>query len=103
MAAAAGITRSMANIRYTGMEGGGDIYMIGNAPTALYEILSLVDEGKINPSLVIGVPVGFVGAAESKEALMETDIPYISTRGRKGGSTVAVAIMNALLYMFQGN
>lgn len=102
MAAAAGITRSMANIRYAAAESGsGGIYIIGNAPTALLEILNLADENRLNPSLVIGVPVGFVGAAESKEELLERNIPYISTRGRKGGSTVAVAILNAILYMLR--
>ncbi len=101
IAAAAGITRSMANIRYAARENSSDIYIIGNAPTALLEILNMAEEGKLNPSLVIGVPVGFVGAAESKDELMARNVPYISTRGRKGGSTVAVAIMNAILYMLQ--
>jgi precorrin-8X/cobalt-precorrin-8 methylmutase len=94
-----GITRSMANIRVSARYNRAGIYLIGNAPTALYEVLNLVEAGTICPALVIGVPVGFVGAAESKEELMKTGLPYISTRGRKGGSTVAVAILHALVYM----
>lgn len=72
------------------------IFAIGNAPTALYTLLERVKEGYPKPNLIIGVPVGFVGAAESKEELKKYDIPYILTSGRKGGSTVAVAIINAL-------
>jgi precorrin-8X/cobalt-precorrin-8 methylmutase len=71
--------------------------VIGNAPTALYEVIDLANEG-IHPALIIGVPVGFVGAAESKDALTQmTIVPWITTLGRKGGSPVAVAIVNALL------
>lgn len=72
------------------------IFAIGNAPTALYTLLEKVEEGCPKPDLIIGVPVGFVGAAESKEELKKHNIPYILTSGRKGGSTVAVAIINAL-------
>ena len=79
-----------------------DIFVIGNAPTALYRILELVREGKLNPRFVVGVPVGFVGAAESKEYLREFEIPQISTIGTKGGSNVAASIINALLYMVVG-
>lgn len=79
-----------------------DVFVIGNAPTALYRILELVKEGKLNPKFVVGVPVGFVGAAESKEYLREFDIPSISTVGYKGGSNVAASIINALLYMVVG-
>lgn len=79
-----------------------DIFVIGNAPTALFRILELVKEGKINPKFVVGVPVGFVGAAESKEYLREFEIPSISTVGNKGGSNVAASIINALLYMVVG-
>jgi precorrin-8X/cobalt-precorrin-8 methylmutase len=75
----------------------GSIVTIGNAPTALYEVLHFMEEG-IQPALVIGVPVGFVGAVESKAALMQSATAHsIVTVGRKGGSTVAVAIVNALL------
>lgn len=75
------------------------IFAIGNAPTALVRLYELIQEGKIRPELIIGVPVGFVNVVQSKELIMETDIPYIIARGRKGGSNVAAAICNALLYM----
>ncbi|WFA10259.1 precorrin-8X methylmutase [Tissierella sp. Yu-01] len=84
------------------VEEGIDIFVIGNAPTALYRVLELVKEGKLVPKFVVGVPVGFVGAAESKEYLREFDIPAISTVGNKGGSNVAASIINALLYMVVG-
>ena len=71
---------------------------VGNAPTALVRLDELVKEGKIKPELVIGVPVGFVNVVESKEIIMKTGIPYIVARGRKGGSNVAAAICNALIY-----
>jgi precorrin-8X/cobalt-precorrin-8 methylmutase len=75
------------------------IVAIGNAPTALLEIIKMIKAGQATPALVIGVPVGFVDAEESKEELMKLDMPYISIKGKKGGSTVAVAIVNALLIM----
>lgn len=84
------------------VEDGVDIFVVGNAPTALFRILELYKEGKINPKFIIGVPVGFVGAAESKEYLREFDIPQITTVGYKGGSNVAASIVNALLYMVVG-
>lgn len=99
-AAKEGITRSMAAMRHAARLFPQGIYVIGNAPTALFELLRLVQAGLLRPALVIGVPVGFVGAAESKEALMQTNLPYITIRGRKGGSTVAVAIVNALLKLY---
>ena len=92
-----GLTRSMINIRRAAEKYPQAVYAIGNAPTALYELLRLIEAKQANPALVIGVPVGFVEAAESKEALLESDIPHIVTRGRKGGSTVAVAMINALM------
>ncbi len=98
-AAANGLTRSMVNIRRAVEKYPRAIFAIGNAPTALYELLRLVGEQKAAPALVIGVPVGFVEAEESKEELIKSKLPYISVRGRKGGSTVAVAIINALLRM----
>lgn len=76
-----------------------DMFVIGNAPTALFRILELYKEGKVNPKFIVGVPVGFVGAAESKEYLREFNIPSITTVGNKGGSNVAASIINALLYM----
>lgn len=84
------------------IEEGIDIFVIGNAPTALFRILELAKEGKVNPKFIVGVPVGFVGAAESKDYLREFDIPAISTIGYKGGSNVAASIINALLYMVVG-
>ena len=77
----------------------GAIVAIGNAPTALLELVRLFHEENARPALVIGVPVGFVSAAESKEAILETDIPAIVARGRKGGSPIAVAILHALLLL----
>lgn len=96
-----GITRSMAAVEMAA-EKGCDIFVVGNAPTALFRIGELIKEGKISPSLIVGVPVGFVGAAESKEYIREFDIPSISTIGTKGGSNVAAAVINALLYMAVG-
>ena len=75
------------------------IFAIGNAPTALIHIYEMISEGRVDPKLVIGVPVGFVNVVQSKELIMTADVPYIVARGRKGGSNVAAAICNALLYM----
>lgn len=75
------------------------IFAIGNAPTALVRLYELIEEGKINPALIIGVPVGFVNVVQSKELIMKTDAPYIVAKGRKGGSNIAACICNALLYM----
>lgn len=77
----------------------GAIVAVGNAPTALLETTRMVQEGGARPALVIGVPVGFVSAAESKEAALRMPTPYIVARGRKGGSTIAVAIIHALLLL----
>ena len=84
------------------VEEGIDAFVIGNAPTALFRIIELAKEGKVNPRFIVGVPVGFVGAAESKEHLREFDYSAISTVGNKGGSNVAASIINALLYMVVG-
>lgn len=95
-----GITRSMVAMRKFGKKLDGQIVAIGNAPTALFELLKLMDEQGIRPALIIGVPVGFVGAAESKDALIQhSPVPYVAVKGNKGGSTVAVSVCNALLYM----
>lgn len=75
------------------------IFAIGNAPTALVRLYELIEEGKLNPELIIGVPVGFVNVVQSKELIMEADVPYIVAKGRKGGSNIAACICNALLYM----
>ena len=75
------------------------IFAVGNAPTALVRLYELIQEGKIHPKLIIGVPVGFVNVVPSKELIISLpDTPYIVARGRKGGSNVAAAICNALLY-----
>ncbi|WP_252215497.1 precorrin-8X methylmutase [Clostridium sp. VAP41] len=92
------ITRSMAAVEKACSDNV-DIFVFGNAPTALFKLKELIKEKKANPKLIIAVPVGFVGAAESKENLDELGIPYIRVKGRKGGSTVGAAIVNALLYM----
>lgn len=74
------------------------IFAVGNAPTALVRLYELIEDGQIHPELIIGVPVGFVNVVASKELIMETNVPYIVARGRKGGSNVAAAICNAILY-----
>lgn len=79
------------------------IFAIGNAPTALVRLYELMEEGKINPALIIGVPVGFVNVVQSKELIIKSGHPYIVARGRKGGSNVAASICNALLYMIDNN
>lgn len=90
-----GITRSVAGFRIAAEEvGTGAIWVVGNAPTALFELLDL----GVNPALVVGLPVGFVGAAESKEELIGSGLPAIANRGPKGGSAVAAAALNALIY-----
>ncbi|MEV0401288.1 precorrin-8X methylmutase [Actinoallomurus sp. NPDC050550] len=95
MARAAGITRSAAAIRLSYAEvGKGAIWVVGCAPTALEEIIAR----DVDPALVIGLPVGFVGAAESKEALRKSGLPAVSNVSEKGGSAVAAAALNALLY-----
>jgi precorrin-8X/cobalt-precorrin-8 methylmutase len=88
-------TRSAAGFRLAAMEvGSGAAWVVGNAPTALFELLDLA----VEPALVVGLPVGFVGAAESKEKLLESGLPAITNRGPKGGSAVAAAALNALIY-----
>lgn len=93
-----GITRSICGINKASADTGYRVFVVGNAPTALVRLCELYAEGKIRPDLVIGVPVGFVGASESKQMLKESGLPYMIIRGRKGGSTVGVAILNAMLY-----
>lgn len=93
-----GITRAAVSIEKSAIIGENYIYAIGNAPTALIRLYELIEEGKVKPQLIIGVPVGFVHVVEAKELIMKTDVPYIVARGRKGGSNVAAAICNALLY-----
>lgn len=98
------ITRSMAAMRLFGENLNDSIVAIGNAPTALFEVLRLVREEKIFPAVIIGVPVGFVGAADSKaELAKQNKIPYITVEGTKGGSSIAVAAVNAILYLLDNN
>jgi precorrin-8X/cobalt-precorrin-8 methylmutase len=97
------LTRSAAAMRLAiedGLDGG--IVLIGNAPTAALELAAQIREGKVKPALIVAVPVGFVGAAESKDTIANLPVPYIVTCGRKGGSTIAVAIFNALLTKAEG-
>ena len=90
------ITRSAAGFRLAAQEiGTGAVWVVGNAPTALFEFLDLPD---VEAALVVGLPVGFVGAAQSKEKLLQSGLPAITNRGPKGGSAVAAAALNALLY-----
>ena len=99
-AKAEGITRSMVAMRTFGKDMDGSIVAIGNAPTALFEVLRMVREERIRPACIVGIPVGFVGAAESKAELAANDIvPYITVEGSKGGSPIAAAAVNALMYM----
>ena len=89
------VTRSAAGFRLAAEKAGeGAVWVVGNAPTALFELLEL----DVAPSLVIGLPVGFVGAAESKDALLHSGLPAVANRGPKGGSAVAAAALNALIY-----
>ncbi|MBF0467971.1 MAG: precorrin-8X methylmutase [Desulfamplus sp.] len=99
-----GITRALAAVDKSALITGSDtnrniIYVVGNAPTALLRIIELLKEGRIKPALIIGLPVGFVNAAESKDELMRLDWPYISNTGRKGGSNLAASVVNALAIM----
>lgn len=94
-----GSTRAAASMDKAAEMGKPLIFAIGNAPTALVRLYELIEEKKISPYLIIGVPVGFVNVVQSKELIMETNAPYIVARGRKGGSNIAACICNALLYM----
>ncbi len=94
-----GTTRAVVSMRKAAPLMDGAIVAVGNAPTALFEVVRLVKEGKVAPGLIVGVPVGFVSAPESKEALRSLDAPYITNVGRKGGSAVVAAIVNALLVL----
>ena len=93
-----GITRSMAAVEVASREEGKKIFVLGNAPTALYKVIEMRNNSQLDVEAVVGVPVGFVGAEESKDELAKTDIPYIISKGRKGGSNLAAAIINAILY-----
>ncbi len=95
-----GITRSMAAMRAFGKDLAGSIVAIGNAPTALFEVLRLAKEENILPAVVIGIPVGFVGAADSKKLLADNAlVPYVTVEGTKGGSPIAASVVNAIMYL----
>lgn len=95
------ITRAMAAVeKATGIEGP-KVFAFGGAPTALFHLLDLIKEKKVEVDAIIGVPVGFINVIESKEALLETDLPVMVNEGRKGGSTLVVAIINAIIYQMQ--
>jgi len=99
LAATAGITRSAAGIRLAARDAAdGAVWAIGNAPTALAELLRLAEAGEVRPALVIGLPVGYVGAADAKAALRASGLPALSNTSARGGSAVAAAAVNALLY-----
>lgn len=92
-----GTTRSVASVRELAPAMDNAVVAVGNAPTALLALLDLIDEGSVHPALVIGMPVGFVACAESKDELVKRNVPYITVLGRRGGSSAAAATVNALL------
>lgn len=97
-----GVTRAVVSMEKAAKlaeQGRKLVFAIGNAPTALIQLYEMIVNGSLKPGLIIGVPVGFVNVVQSKELIMQTNVPYIVAKGRKGGSNVAAAIMNALLYM----
>lgn len=96
-----GVTRAAVSMEKAAKLHKNVIFAIGNAPTALISLSELIKTGKTEPKLIIGVPVGFVNVVESKELIMDSNVPYIVARGRKGGSNVAAAICNALLYEYR--
>ena len=98
-AKASGITRARVAVDMAVEDMQGGIYVVGNAPTALLRLIELVKEQKARPALIIGLPVGFVNAAESKAALLELDYPSITNIGRKGGSNLAASVVNALIIL----
>ncbi len=99
-ARAEGVTRAWAAVDEAMAHGGADIFVIGNAPTALFRLLDWVGRGARPPKLIVGMPVGFVNAAEAKELLLAQDaVPYITVAGRKGGSSLAASVVNALLIL----
>lgn len=93
-----GITRAIVSMERAAKLSKPCIFAIGNAPTALISLHEQIQAGTLHPALIVGVPVGFVNVVESKELILDSEVPYIVARGRKGGSNVAAAICNALLY-----
>lgn len=102
-AKARGVTRATVSMEKAAELNKDLIFAIGNAPTALVRLYQLIEEKKLNPKLIIGVPVGFVNVVQAKELIMTAPVPYIVARGRKGGSNVAAAICNALLYQINND
>lgn len=100
-AKARGVTRAIVSMERAAKLEKPCIFAIGNAPTALFTLFDLIQAGALRPALVIGVPVGFVNVVESKERIMTANVPYIVAKGRKGGSNVAAAICNAMLYQIK--
>lgn len=98
-AKAEGTTRARMAVDLSAEALEGGIYAVGNAPTALLRLVELINEDKIKPALILGFPVGFVNAVESKALLTETDIPFITNKGRKGGSNIAASVVNALIIL----
>lgn len=101
MAKEKGMTRAAASMELAAAMGKPIIFAVGNAPTALLKLHELAAAGDWKPAFIIGVPVGFVNVEASKELILGTGIPYIINRGRKGGSNIAAAICNAVLYQMQ--
>ena len=98
-----GTTRAVASMDKAAGLDGPVIFAIGNAPTALIRLDELMKEGRLSPALIVGVPVGFVNVVASKELICQSGAPCIVARGRKGGSNVAAAIINALMYLLTRN
>ncbi len=98
-----GVTRATVSMEKAAQIKKPVIFAIGNAPTALIELYEMIQNGSYRPAFIIGVPVGFVNVEAAKELILKTDVPYIVNRGRKGGSNVAAAICNALLYELRDN
>ena len=99
-----GITRSMAAMRQFSAQMNGAIIAIGNAPTALFEVLRQVEEENLRPACIVGIPVGFVGAADSKAELAKQEmVPFITVEGTKGGSPIAAAAVNAMMYLINND
>ena len=96
-----GRTRSELAMRHASGDINGGIVVIGNAPTALFELIQMIKEGTVMPALIIGIPVGFVSASESKEELAKLDVPFITNSGRKGGSPAASSTINAIMLLYQ--
>lgn len=98
-----GTTRAKMAVDLSADQLEGGIYAVGNAPTALLRLIQLVSEGRIKPALVLGFPVGFVNAVESKALLLKTTVPFITNSGRKGGSNIAASVVNALIILAEEN